>query len=569
MQALRVYIISTILFLVVPLAVRAQIDSLSGNSRNTSDHTDASNTGILRQAQSRLDSLDSVIIPINTIGDSTKALKTLTLQRIDSGKNIPLLTEVRDSASWYQQQMDSVKRWMSEEVSGLQKEYTDRTNKISEVQQKLQSKMDSLGRAGLSDNKLAASLDSINQQPNKLQQEFQSKLSHTKNQAIEKLDAIEVPPEMQQHMRKLKSTIAQIGPSQIAGSFDVPGIEYLRNGLPSIPDLKSNTDLINGIKIPDGAVLPGGLTLPRGMPNADLPISSTDLAIRTSDQIAKLPKVSDVTSQSGKVMSEINTVKEQPIDNLAESQVTSINGVKEIQRSAKLEGVDALQSQEALKAEMNRQAQAVAIDHFSDKQAQLKAAMEKMSKYKQKYGEVKSIADIEKKPRNPLRERAFHERLLPGLGLQILKKGDNILADFNPYVGYKFTPRINAGAGWNQRVGYNWEIKSFGHNSQVYGPRVYGEFNLSKGFSPRLEIELMHALVPPATIRLGDPSSSHWVPGAFAGIKKQYKIYKQLRGTASVMFRLLDLKRQSPYGDVVNARVGFEYVVKKAKKSSK
>jgi len=35
------------------------------------------------------------------------------------------------------------------------------------------------------------------------------------------------------------------------------------------------------------------------------------------------------------------------------------------------------------------------------------------------------------------------------------------------------------------------------------------------------------------------------------------------------MFRLFDPKRQSPYGDVVNARFGFEYVFKKKRKQEK
>lgn len=44
-------------------------------------------------------------------------------------------------------------------------------------------------------------------------------------------------------------------------------------------------------------------------------------------------------------------------------------------------------------------ARKVATDHFAGKQEQLKAAMEKVAKYKQKYSSVSSIKDLPKRPR--------------------------------------------------------------------------------------------------------------------------------------------------------------------------
>lgn len=196
--------------------------------------------------------------------------------------------------------------------------------------------------------------------------------------------------------------------------------------------------------------------------------------------------------------------------------------------------------------------------------------MEKMAKYKKKYNEVSSVKDLKNNVRNPMKEKRFIERLRPGLNLQVLKKGGDILLDFNPYLGYRLTSRFTLGAGWNHRIAFNWHDKNFQPNASIFGPRLYTEYTLKKGFSPRLELETMNTMVPPATVKHGDPFKRVWVAGAFAGIKKVYKIAGPLHGTASVMFRLFDPKRQSPYGDVVNARFGFEYSIKsKAGEKSK
>jgi hypothetical protein len=60
-----------------------------------------------------------------------------------------------------------------------------------------------------------------------------------------------------------------------------------------------------------------------------------------------------------------------------------------------------------------------------------------------------------------------------------------------------------------------------------------------------------------------DPFHREWIWGAFAGIKKEYKLIRNVNGTASVMMRLYNPNRKSPYTDVVNARFGFEFPVKK------
>lgn len=78
----------------------------------------------------------------------------------------------------------------------------------------------------------------------------------------------------------------------------------------------------------------------------------------------------------------------------------------------------------------------------------------------------------------------------------------------------------------------------------------------------------MNTFVPPyiKTIPV-DPGSREWVGGAFVGMKKDYTLYKKVKGTAMVMLRLFDPDRKSPYADVVNARFGFELPMRKKAKT--
>lgn len=216
-----------------------------------------------------------------------------------------------------------------------------------------------------------------------------------------------------------------------------------------------------------------------------------------------------------------------------------------------------------MKKELKEKAKKAAVDHFAGKEEQLKAAMEKMSKYKQKYSSMKRIKDLTQKRRNEMSDKPLIERIVPGLGIQFQKRGENLLVDFNPYAGYRFTSRIVAGTGWNQRIGYNTSLYSFSPEARVYGPRAFGEFKLGKGFSPRAELELMNTGLPTLSQTTYDPSIREWVWGAFAGMKKEYKLFKNIKGTALVMVRLFNYEHKSPYTDVLNVRFGFEFPMKK------
>jgi hypothetical protein len=211
-----------------------------------------------------------------------------------------------------------------------------------------------------------------------------------------------------------------------------------------------------------------------------------------------------------------------------------------------------------------------AMNHFAGKEQVLQAAMEKVSKYKQKYSSLQSIHDLPKRRPNEMRGKPFRERLVPGIAFQIQRKSNDLLVDFNVYAGYRFTGKFTSGLGWNQRVAYNSKSNDFNPHARVFGPRTFAEYNLFKGICPRVEFEFMNTFVPkalfaPATTDVGN---REWVWTAFAGLKKDYRFLKKVKGTTMVMFNVYNPLHRSPYADVMNVRFGFEFPQKKKEKKT-
>jgi hypothetical protein len=76
----------------------------------------------------------------------------------------------------------------------------------------------------------------------------------------------------------------------------------------------------------------------------------------------------------------------------------------------------------------------------------------------------------------------------------------------------------------------------------------------------------MNAFIP-STIH-GNPDDGHreWVWSTMAGMKKEYRIYKNMMGTVLLQYNLFNRYYKAPYVDRLNSRIGFEYKWKKKKK---
>ena len=102
--------------------------------------------------------------------------------------------------------------------------------------------------------------------------------------------------------------------------------------------------------------------------------------------------------------------------------------------------------------------------------------------------------------------------------------------------------------------------------SRIFGPRAYVDFKLGKGFIAHVEGECMDTFVPSTLLGNPDNGNREWVWSVMTGIKKEYKIYKNLKGTALIQYNLFNRYYKAPYVDRLNSRIGFEYVLKKNKK---
>jgi hypothetical protein len=231
---------------------------------------------------------------------------------------------------------------------------------------------------------------------------------------------------------------------------------------------------------------------------------------------------------------------------------------KQMSEADQVMDVSQLKDVKAVKEKLKEEVKKQAVNHFAGKEQQLQQAMDQMAKYKKKYESIQSLAELPKKQPNPLHNKPFIERLVPGIALQIHRK-EAWMVDFNPYIGYRFNEHLTTGLGWNQRVAYNFDINEFQQQFQIFGPRIYGEYKVGKGFSGRLEAEYMKTVVP-SQFSSGqtDEKGREWVFSTMAGLKKDYRFLGRVKGTIMLMYNLYDPDNRSPY-ERLNMRVGFEF----------
>ncbi len=102
---------------------------------------------------------------------------------------------------------------------------------------------------------------------------------------------------------------------------------------------------------------------------------------------------------------------------------------------------------------------------------------------------------------------------------------------------------------------------SFLSDSRLKGLRIK---NLKIIDSTTLRLfSCMNALVKENIVTPSEVGHREWVWSAFTGLKQEYRITGFLKGNAQAMYNLFDPNYKSPYGDRLNVRVGFEFVLKK------
>jgi hypothetical protein len=492
-------------------------------------------------------------------GDSIKHKTDSILGRVDGLASkldsLPKLPALPDSLMPSFHKLDSVRIDFNKEALAIKSEYTESISRIDAQQKKLNSKIDSLGKLNLPTNRYLGKIDSLNQIRQKKTSELNSKVESLKTKTVGKLKGLDLPPEYNQPIQQLTSKVDGFG---LHSDFvKIPQLEIPGYSIPKIDGL-GNLSEIN-LKNLDVGKLSTDLNLPK----VDTPVG--DLG-KVSEQLKDVQgDVKNITQGN------LDDVKDLP--KTLEEQAKKVDGVEELQKQSGVvdeykEKLDAVKNPDKAKEQAVEVVQEAAIDHFAGKEEQLKKAMDQMAKYKQKYSNVSSLKDLPKRPPNPMKGKPFVERLIPGFYFQYQQKRYNLF-DFNPYVGYHISGRFTAGAGWNYRFAYDKDLDNWNQRARIFGPRVFVDFKLGKGFIAHLEGETMNSFVPSALLGNPDAGGREWVWGMMTGMKKQYKIYKNLRGTVLLQYNIFNPKYKAPYVDRLNSRIGFEYVLKKKPSKAK
>jgi hypothetical protein len=421
--------------------------------------------------------------------------------------------------------LDSIQSKFNNQSDSIQKKFAAPLNKIDNRINKLHHQKDSLTHLNLPTKDVTHQLDSLNQLQSAKTQEINASIQNLKKKTLGKVSDLHLPPQAKSEIAKLTKSIS---------SYSVP------------------TDFFKGMDLNIASLLVPSLSLPSSfsIPSMSIP-SLQKLDIKNIAQLPSLEKYKNELSQATQLKSKANAKE---LEKLALKEATQIGGMKELQgQEGKLSEVKS--ELDKAKDANPQQAAQMAVNHFAGKEQQLKAAMEQVSKYKQKYSSIKSLADIPKRPPNPLKGKHWYERTIVGMNYFIMNKSYTMV-DFNPYVGWKFTPHLSATIGWNERIGIShWNFHTNTYD-RVWGIRTAVNYSWTHGIVFKIAPEVMDAYVP--TTRNLDQKHEVSVLGFYAGIRKDFPIYKKIKGYSEVLYNFTQSSGRNIYGDPVSFRIGIE-----------
>ncbi|MCU0397613.1 MAG: porin family protein [Cyclobacteriaceae bacterium] len=418
---------------------------------------------------------------------------------------------------------DSLQVSSSRQFNALKDEYDSFNNHLNSATAKLQHQMDSLQGLGESWQPYQSKLDSLRSVHERKLSNLVNRADSLRSNVIQHIEDLKLPGEL--------SSLA-VPFTQTLNEFDI-----------TLPDASFNFTLPDEIKIPSFRVNELSNSLP-GIQDKNLPGVSSEWKSRIGD----LSQVNGVATDLPSTEQILKAVE----GKASEEFIEQIGALPEMPSIPSTE--------QETKAMMLDQGKNELVNHFAEQQEVLQEAMNQISSLKRKYSSVQSIYQINKRSRNAMHDRPFVERLVPGLSIQFQQRNE-YWVDLNPYLGYRFNGRLTAGLGWNYRIAYNFDARQINKASTVYGIRLYGEYEIKQGIKPRLEIESMNTPVR----TLPDQKYNHreWVFSAMVGLKKEYRISKQVLGNAQVLYNLYNPDYKSPYVDRWNLRMGFEMHLKR------
>jgi len=444
--------------------------------------------------------------------------------------------------------VDSIHKQFVHRTDSLQKAYAAPMNKIQSSINKLNHKKDSLSKLHLPTQSITHKIDSLQQSQTAKLKELNGKIDKVKSETLTKVSSLHLPPEAQKEIDVLTKNIH---------SFKVPNNFFTLPGMNFIPKGMGISSLsLSSLKLPSNLSIPA----------ANIPsLQKMNLSVK------QLPSLSQLEGSLGKELKQLqSTASMKSIEQTATKELSQNAEVKsllkeETQVKDMTGQVSKMKDAKGAKDLAEKQL-TPAVNHFAGKEKELQSAMGEISKYKQKYSSVKSLSELPKRAPNPLKEKPWIERVVPGLNYFILSKHSTFV-DFNPYVGWRFNPKLTASIGWSERIGISHGNVSTSEYDRVHGVRANVSYLWTHGFIFRLAPELMSAYVPTSTTP--DTKEQALVFGLFGGIRKDFKIYKGIIGYTEGLYNFTQKPGQNLYGDRLSLRLGIEVKIKKkAKKPS-
>jgi hypothetical protein len=437
--------------------------------------------------------------------------------------------------SLHNKSLDSLQKNFNHRTDSLQKAFEAPMNKLQAQLNHLHHKKDSLAKLNLSTQSVTDEIESVQQKQTAKWNELNSSIDQVKKETLSKASALQLPPQAQNEINALTKNIQ---------GFSAPDLSKMSG-------LQSN--------------LSGNIGSQLSIPSSNIP-SLRNLNTNASE-LSSLSQAEALNKEISQVQSKATLESAEKTVTNDLSQNAGVKSMLNEQAQVKdMAGQIATMNDPKNAEALAKQQLQPAINHFAGKEQELKSAMDQVSKLKQKYSSVKSMAELPKRRPNPLKGKPWIERVIPGMNYFIMNKHIT-LVDFNPYIGWRFTPNLRASIGWNERVGishYNFNTPKY---ERVYGLRASASYTWAHGINFMISPEVMKAYVP----SLGTPDAKHQalVWGLYAGVRNDFPIYKSIKGHSEVLYNFAQQPFQNIYGDRVSFRLGIEVQLKKKVKKEK
>ena len=486
-----------------------------------------------------LSKTDSIQKKLLVVENPISSLNDKAIQGIDS---------LKPDLSRFNHKMDSLKGKISHRIDSL-KNLSLPTEKYSQL-------LDSLNKRGPvkdikeAEVKLAAFQTKMNEPYHKANQS----VNNLNNKVNEKLSIINkaggnIPGTIIQSVKLSGTTLPNL--SQSSGMNNPLSGTNL-----SSTNLNTSENKLKGIGTTPGF----NFNKPKiEIPNVDMQKSLSEVKEVTGKMNGYSKDLKNITSGNPESLNQLSKD--------AEKQVLKLNELKGLQQNqaelTKYEGMmGQIKDADAMKNLGKQEIQKQAFNHFAGKEQMLQQAMDKLSSYKLKYHELASLKDTILRRPNAMHGKTLRERIIPGFTMQFINSKDFTM-DLNMSLAYRISGKINAGAGWVERIYVsNWQMK---RGNTVYGVRSFGEFRLKKGLWFRAEGEYINAMIPQQNPGVGPTDSSHrlWEWNVATGLKTDFQIYKGIRGNVQTLYRIWSNEAQSPYPERLIVRMGFEFPMRK------